>query len=101
MVGEVLKEINKDIPNQPDDHLEPLTKDNEHEWMKHLYEIRKRRFDELIDFDKRILEEDRKWKYYDKDPQAYKKNVVDKAAAMGTSMVGAATTLDMMANEEE
>ena len=39
--------------------------------MKKLYEIRKRRFDELVDFDERIIEEDRKWQYFNKNPDQW------------------------------
>lgn len=91
----MIHEINKDIPHQPHDHLKPLTRENEKEWMKDLYLIRKRRFDELVEFDKRILDEDKKWQYYDKNPDAWKTNVVAAAALLG------AAAMDAMAGEDE
>ncbi len=63
--------------------------------MKDLYLIRKRRFDELVEFDKRILDENKKWQYYDKNPDAWKTNVVAAAALLG------AAAMDTMAGEDE
>ena len=69
--------------------------------MKKLYEIRKRRFDELVEFDERIIEEDRKWQYYNKNPDQWQSNVVDKAALLGMGALGAMTAMDAMAGEDE
>ena len=69
--------------------------------MKKLYEIRKRRFDELVEFDERIIEEDRKWQYYNKNPDSWKSNVVEKAAMLAAMGLGAAAAMDAMADEEE
>ena len=91
--------MNKDIPNQPEDHLPTLTRDNEKEWLKKLYLIRKRRFDELVEFDKRILEEGRQWNFYDEDPDQWKSNVLDKAALLAAAGLGAATAMDAMAED--
>ena len=85
ILKEVIDEVNKDIPHQPHDHLKPLTRNNEKEWMKDLYLIRKRRFDELVEFDKRILDEDKKWQYYDKDPEGWKQNVLVPAGALAAA----------------
>ena len=71
VLKEVIDEVNKDIPNQPHDHLPHLTQHNEKAFMKKLYEIRKRRFDELVEFDERIIEEDRKWQFYNKNPDQW------------------------------
>ena len=69
--------------------------------MKKLYEIRKRRFDELVEFDERIIEEDRKWQYYNKNPDQWQSNVVEKAALLAAAGLGAAAAMDAMAGEEE
>jgi len=99
VLDEVIVAVNKDIPNQPDDHLEPLKKHNEDQWMRKLWEVRKRRFDELVEFDKRILEEDKKWYYYDRNKDDWKSNVVEKAALLAAG-VGAASAMDAMGEEE-
>ena len=94
VLKEVIAEVNKDIPHQKQDHLKQLTSKNEKEWMKELYLIRRRRFDELVEFDKRILEEDRKWQYYERDPSGWKQNVVVAAAALAGAGAMAADAME-------
>ena len=60
----MIEALNEDIPNQPRDHLSHLTDRNEKEWDKELFDVRKRRLEELIEFDKRIIDEGRKWEMF-------------------------------------